>query len=663
MKNWTIGKKLVFGFAAILVITVALGTLSYINGRNIADTSDELAYEVTPVAIASSDVCANAMEGVFQVRGYFLYKEQKYIDDSLELLRNVEKSLGDVVTVAKNRNLPELLGEAENAKDLASQYIQCVSDYFDLMKQFDTGAGKMGALGKRMSDVLKTYGEGQKEKLAADIAAANTSQAALNSRLKKVDLFTKMSEQVTYTRVNTALYINTADDAQARAALDALAELHKHIVATEPLLDDQADKDMLAEVKQAVATYQAGIAELQGIDEKMAANDERRAPMYSTVLELANKLLAESNQKVKQSSENTVNSVSTANTLTIGGIILALVVGSGLAYLIIRSLTRALSRIATSLGEGSTQVAAASNQVSAASQSLAEGASEQAASIEETSSSIEEMSSMTKQNASNANEAKTLADTARDSADRGSDAMDRMSKAIDDIKTSSDETAKIVKTIDEIAFQTNLLALNAAVEAARAGEAGKGFAVVAEEVRNLAQRSAEAAKNTAEMIEQSVRNADNGVSISREVAQRLGEIADGNRKVNDLVGEIAAASNEQATGIDQVNTAVGQMDQVTQTNAANAEESASAAEELNAQAEELNRMVAELNKLVGGREEASGSSSQDHQGETGHHFIAQKPRGTSTKTRPADGQPNTQAHASTAEHSIPFDHQEELSNF
>ena len=238
------------------------------------------------------------------------------------------------------------------------------------------------------------------------------------------------------------------------------------------------------------------------------------------------------------------------------------------------------------------QVAAASGQISVGSQSLAEGAAEQASALEEVSSSIEELASMTKQNAANAGEANTLASNARSGADKGLEAMTRMSQAIDDIKRSSDETAKIIKTIDDIAFQTNLLALNAAVEAARAGDAGKGFAVVAEEVRNLAQRSAEAAKNTANMIAESVKNADGGVQISQQVAGALEEIADGSRKVNDLVAEIAAASNEQSQGIEQIGAAVGQMDKVTQQNAANSEESASASEELSAQSEELRALTA-----------------------------------------------------------------------
>jgi methyl-accepting chemotaxis protein len=279
---------------------------------------------------------------------------------------------------------------------------------------------------------------------------------------------------------------------------------------------------------------------------------------------------------------------------------IGLVIGAVLAWSITRGITRTLGRIMGTLKAGADQTANVAAQVSCASQSLAEGASEQAGGIEETTCNVAETASMAENNAINAKEATRLAEAAKTNADAGSEAMKRMGEAIDDIKTGANETSRIIKIIDGIAFQTNLLALNAAVEAARAGEAGKGFAVVAQEVRQLAQRSADAAHSTAATIQKSVRNADNGVEISTEVGEILSRIADGNRQVNDLIAEIAAASDEQAKGIEQINTAVSQMDQVTQANAANAEESASACEELSAQAEGLRRTVQELHAIMGG---------------------------------------------------------------
>jgi len=321
-------------------------------------------------------------------------------------------------------------------------------------------------------------------------------------------------------------------------------------------------------------------------------------------LEEVQKLLGQINSTVAKSvmtDEEMLRAASQTQTVVTVLSIVGAIVGIMLAIFITRGIVTVLKRIISALTQGADQVSTASGQVSSSSQQMAEGASEQASSLEETSASLQEMGSMSRQNADNAKEANNLSGGAATEAEKGNEAMSRMSQAIDNIKKSSDQTAKIIKTIDEIAFQTNLLALNAAVEAARAGEAGKGFAVVAEEVRNLAQRSAEAARNTNDLIEGSQKNADVGVQVAQEVAESLGAIVDGARKVTGLIGEISAASDEQAKGVEQINQGMTQMDKVTQENAANAEESASASEELNAQAEELKVVVGELQTIVSGR--------------------------------------------------------------
>jgi len=239
------------------------------------------------------------------------------------------------------------------------------------------------------------------------------------------------------------------------------------------------------------------------------------------------------------------------------------------------------------------QISSASAQINSGSQALADATNTQASSLEQISSSLEEINSLTGNNASNANEGLKLADIAVQAMDQSNVAMEKMHKAMESILNSSQETVKIIKTIDEIAFQTNLLALNAAVEAAHAGEAGKGFAVVAEEVKNLALRSAEAAKHTNELLEDSRKNSVMGSEIVDQVAQQFREMKDEFNKVKNIVNEISASSTEQSQGVNQITTGVNDLNKATQQNAANADESASIAEELSSQAAELQDMVRE----------------------------------------------------------------------
>jgi methyl-accepting chemotaxis protein len=271
-----------------------------------------------------------------------------------------------------------------------------------------------------------------------------------------------------------------------------------------------------------------------------------------------------------------------------------LLVAAFLSLLISRSLTGSICKVTDGLATGIDQVASAAGRILSSSRQWAEGASEQAASLEEASSSLEEIASMTRQNADNASQANQLIKGATEVVERADASMTLLTVSMREISGASEETQKIIKTIDEIAFQTNLLALNAAVEAARAGEAGAGFAVVADEVRNLAMRAAEAARNTAALIEGTVKKVKEGSDLVAKTNQEFKAVADIVNTSEGLIGEIAAASLEQAGGIGQVSQAIAGLDKVTQQNASDSEESASLATVMHSQAEQMRGFIAGL---------------------------------------------------------------------
>ncbi|MFI5336344.1 MAG: methyl-accepting chemotaxis protein [Opitutales bacterium] len=291
-------------------------------------------------------------------------------------------------------------------------------------------------------------------------------------------------------------------------------------------------------------------------------------------------------------------------TVALLGVVSLLVV-----WLVRRQVARPLDRISEELSQDAATVGAAASAIASTSQALAEGATEQAAALEESSASLEEMAGMTRQNATSAASVDTcMKQEFAPNFRQITTLAEKMEHTLTESVAASEETSKIIRTIDEIAFQTNILALNAAVEAARAGEAGAGFAVVAEEVRSLAQRSAEAAKGTQSLLENSRQHLLVTKQDFEQVRAAISENARLAEKVNTLVDSISTASREQAQGVDQISKAVGQMDTVTQNNAASSEQNAAAAQQLTAEASALTAAVDKLACLIG-HQQAAGTKA------------------------------------------------------
>ena len=594
-KRISLVAKLGFGFGFVILVSIATGSIAVTSMNRFGTCAATLSQDYVPEVTVVNNMERNTFSMLLEMRGYEYTDNALFLDEARKYIDNVKQDIKDAV----NHGLPQLKEGAEKAEQGMLEYERLIGETVVLIGELEKERKVAEESSLQYMMVCHTFLESQKEAMQGEIIAGLEGDQ-LEQRLNRIALVTDIIDLGNQVVTGTWKAQFNRDPKSLIETLAIFAKADDKLNALKKICDFEGDLKKIEETRSAMLTFKGANAKLA---EKWLAREEavkQRTVLAKSIIEQAKNIAVMGLGDMTRATETISRTISVSSQLISVGIIFGLLFPMVIAVVIVRNITRPIKQVIGALGFSAEQVNASADQVSSASQQLAEGASEQAASLEESSASLEEMASMTRQSADNADKADNLMRESQSNVQGGVDAMRRMSDAIEKIKTSASETAKIIKTIDEIAFQTNLLALNAAVEAARAGEAGMGFAVVAEEVRNLAQRSAEAAKNTACLIEGATKNAEAGVNVTSEVAKALSAIQESAGKVATLVAEIAAASKEQAQGIDQVNTAVSEMDKVVQQNAAGAEKSAGASEQLSAQAQELNALVTQLMEIVGG---------------------------------------------------------------
>jgi len=597
--SMTLGKRISIGFAILVAITLILGVIGVVNMRNAAINAAKLSEIYAPEVHVASDIFRVANQARYNTRAFTMADDETALANAKKGFAELKTFLDEAEVLGKKYQLKALLEKQNIASKALVEYVASVERSEKILANKKKSDATMVAAAPKIVENIESYIASVKQNQVDELKETAVYKDRVIERMDKIILANQMAQTISDARVagQRALIRNDTDLMQK--AINRFPFLYKSLQDLIGQTRNPKTTAILKTIESESKAYESALKELVVVIQETAKENTIRNKGAAEVINAAEAVVNIGLKNVDELSKESDESLDVATLIMIVGLTLAVLISILTAVFIIRSIVKILTESVKSLSEGTSQVVSASEQISSASVSLAEGASSQASSVEEVSATIEEATASNNQNAENSREANLLAQHSNDAAKVGNQRVQDLMGAMEKITDSSQKIAKIIKTIDEIAFQTNLLALNAAVEAARAGEHGLGFAVVAEEVKNLAERSAGAAKEITGIIEASIDQVKAGTEVANKTKESFTEILNGIKKTSDLIGEIAISAKEQAEGMNQIATAMGSVDQITQQNASASEETAAAAEELNAQALSMLDNVSELAMLAG----------------------------------------------------------------